>query len=105
MVYGTVIVLLGAAYAVFGQSSDAKKMTGFKPTLAKAGAKSKDADITPEDRTAKFPATTIQIRNVFMPLVIHGGSLKTMPGFTGPVAIPAELTQGDQNWVYTGMPR
>lgn len=103
MLYGTVIVLLGAAYAVFGQSSDAKKMTGFKPTIAKPGSKNKDADITQEDKTAKFPATQIQMRNVFMPLVIHGGSARGVAGLSGPVTIPAELTQGDQNWVYTGM--
>lgn len=102
VMYGGLLVLVVAAYA-FVQGGDAPSKGGFKGTSAKSSSKSKDIDLTKEDYSAKFAEPHVQVRNVFMPLVMRAGGKGGPGGIGGPVNIPSELTLGEQNWAYTGM--
>jgi hypothetical protein len=68
-------------------------------TRSSRSAVSKTTDgFAKEDYDSKFPAVAMKLRNPFVPLVASKrGKGSTVGG------IPASLTGGDPNWVYTGM--
>lgn len=69
-------------------------------TATPRSAKAAQDLFTPEDRTARFAALNEKPRNAFMPVVAR--SMGSSALGLAANSVPAELAEGDANWVYTG---
>jgi hypothetical protein len=102
-----VYIVIGAiliAVVVFVQSGDTKGKSKNSYATKKAAVKADKSDFTKEDYEAKFDSITTPVRNVFSPLIARSKGLRGfISGDIGPIGVPAELTLGQPNWVYSGM--
>lgn len=76
------------------------KTASTKKPMKKISSKLADGGFTEEDLNAHFEPVTAPSKNSFRPLVTK---IKTgLDAGIAPDAVPAELADGDPNWVYTG---
>lgn len=88
------IVTLGSVLYLTQEPEQPKSSARSRKATA---AKARDS-FTQEDYDAKFPPVALNARNPFVPLVASKRGKGAQAG-----GIPASLTGGDPNWVYTGM--
>ncbi|MCX7799758.1 MAG: hypothetical protein N2109_05380 [Fimbriimonadales bacterium] len=88
------IVTLGSV-VYLNQEPERPKSAG---RASRAAATKATDGFTKEDYEAKFPSVALKARNPFVPLVASKRGKGSLAG-----GIPASLTGGDPNWVYTGM--
>lgn len=101
VVYGSLIVVVIAAFALTTPPSGSGAGGGKLPERSKRGATNKVQTYTEEDRTARFDRLNEAARNSFRPLVARRDA-----GYAGgglaPNEFPASYTGGETGWFYTG---
>lgn len=97
------VAIIGLGIAAFALTEpDATKPSATTKKLAKKKPVAKKSQVvfTDEDSKAEFKPVNDQARNAFVPIVARHTGIGSGDGLAN--AIPAEMTGGEANWVYTG---
>ena len=103
VVYTLLFAVMAYAYVVLTEEDSPRRRTttSSKPRSS-SSRQVAQATSLPEDYTAKFQPVVTPAKNAFAPLV-KGRTQAASEQKSTPYSIPADLTDGDPNWIFTGM--